>query len=36
VAPGYNAGIKQYFNDVGGTGLYNINTQYYQTVNGTK
>jgi hypothetical protein len=36
VAPGYNAGILQYFNDVGGTGLYNINTQYYQVVGGVQ
>jgi hypothetical protein len=36
VAPGYNKGILQYFNDIGGSGLYNINTQYYQTVNGSK
>jgi hypothetical protein len=36
IAPGYNAGLKQYFNDIGGTGLYNINTQYYQVVNGNK
>ena len=30
VAPTYNADILQYFNDIGGTGLYNNNTQYYQ------
>ncbi len=36
VAPGYNKGILQYFNDIGGTGLYNINTQYYQTNNGNQ
>jgi hypothetical protein len=30
VAKGYNAGIIRYFKDVGGNGLYNINTQYYQ------
>ena len=36
VAPGYNKGVLRYFNDVGGTGLYNINTQYYQTINGPK
>jgi hypothetical protein len=36
VAQGYNAGILQYFKDVGGTGLYNINTQYYQSLNGNK
>jgi hypothetical protein len=34
VAPGYNDGVVQYFKDVGGTGLYNNNTQYYQTING--
>jgi hypothetical protein len=30
VAKGYNAGIIRYFKDVGGTTLYNNNTQYYQ------
>jgi hypothetical protein len=34
VAPDYNARIKQYFKDLGGTGLNNNNTQYYQVVNG--
>jgi hypothetical protein len=34
VAQGYNAGIIRYFKDVGGQGLYNINTQYYQVVGG--
>lgn len=34
IAPGYNAGVLRYFKDVGGTGLYNNNTQYYQTVGG--
>jgi hypothetical protein len=36
VDPGYNAGILKYFNDIGGTGLYNNNTQYYQIVGGTQ
>ena len=36
VDPGYNAGILRYFKDVGGTGLYNNNTQYYQTVSGNQ
>jgi hypothetical protein len=36
VDPAYNKGMIQYFNDIGGSGLYNINTQYYQTTNGSK
>ena len=31
VSPTYNSLIEQYFNDVGGSGLYNNNTQYYDT-----
>ncbi len=34
VSPDYNSRILQYFKDLGGTGLYNNNTQYYQVVNG--
>ena len=33
VSPQYNSLIQQYFNDVGGSGLYNNNTQYYQRHN---
>ncbi len=29
VSPTYNSLIQQYFTDVGGSGLYNVNTQYY-------
>jgi hypothetical protein len=36
VDPQYNALIKQYFKDIGGTTLYNINTQYYQVVGGNQ
>ena len=36
LAPGYNAGVLQYFNDGGGTTLYNIYTQYYQIVGGNQ
>ncbi|HKT40190.1 MAG TPA: hypothetical protein VJR48_17595 [Ktedonobacterales bacterium] len=36
VSPTYNSLLKQYFGDVGGNGLYNNNTQYYQVVSGTK
>ncbi len=32
--PNYASVIQRYFNDVGGNGLYEVNTQYYQTVNG--
>ncbi len=31
VSPNYNSLIDQYFNDVSGSGLYNVNTQYYDT-----
>jgi hypothetical protein len=34
VSASYNNLMKRYFKDVGGNGLYNINTQYYQTING--
>jgi hypothetical protein len=34
VSSTYNSLLKRYFKDVGGSGLYNINTQYYQTING--
>jgi hypothetical protein len=36
VSPMYNSLISRYFTDVGGNGLYNNNTQYYQIINGTK
>jgi len=29
VSPAYNSLIERYFKDVGGSGLYNINTQYF-------
>ena len=31
VSATYNGLIEQYFNDVSGSGLYNVNTQYYDT-----
>jgi hypothetical protein len=34
VDPDYNRLIKLYFKDIGGSGLYENNTQYYQTVDG--
>ncbi len=34
VESGYAALIQRYFQDVGGSGLYQVNTQYYQTING--
>lgn len=34
VSKNYNSLIQQYFNDVGGSGLYNNNTQYYEATNG--
>jgi hypothetical protein len=36
VSAQYNALNQQYFSDVGGDGLYNNNTQYYQIANGHK
>ncbi|MGZ4431023.1 MAG: hypothetical protein ACXVYV_05185, partial [Gaiellales bacterium] len=36
VSPTYQSLIERYLQDVGGSGLYNVNTQYYQVVNGTK
>jgi len=36
VSPTYNKLIKRYFKDVGGNGLYNANTQYYQIIGGNK
>jgi hypothetical protein len=36
VSAQYNALMQRYFNDVGGNGLYNNNTQYYEVVRGTK
>jgi hypothetical protein len=36
VSAQYNALMQRYFNDVGGSGLYNNNTQYYELVNGKK
>lgn len=36
VSPQYNSLISRYFTDVGGNGLYNNNTQYYEIVNGVK
>jgi hypothetical protein len=36
VSPKYNSLLKRYFHDVGGTGLYNNNTQYYQVAHGTQ
>jgi hypothetical protein len=35
VSATYNKLIRRYFNDVGGQGLYNNNTQYYQIAGGT-
>lgn len=35
VSPTYNSLIEQYLGDVGGSGLYNIATQYYQNTGGT-
>jgi hypothetical protein len=32
----YNSLLQRYFNDVGGNGLYNNNTQYYETVHHKK
>jgi hypothetical protein len=32
VSPAYNSLITRYFQDVGGSGLYNIDTQYYDNV----
>ena len=34
VSSTYNSLIQRYFGDVGGKGLYNVNTQYYQRVGG--
>src|SRR6266487_324861 len=34
VSTNYNSLIQRYFNDVGGSGLYNNNTQYYQITKG--
>lgn len=34
VSPTYNSLIQQYFTDVGGSGLFNNNTQYYDSVSG--
>src|SRR5580700_4244113 len=31
VSPNYNSLVQQYFTDVNGSGLYNNNTQYYDT-----
>jgi hypothetical protein len=36
VSPTYNSLIQRYFGDVGGNGLYNNNTQYYETVHHKK
>jgi hypothetical protein len=36
VSSTYNQLVKRYFNDVGGSGLYENNTQYYQVRNGQK
>ncbi len=32
----YNSLLQRYFGDVGGSGLYNNNTQYYDTTSGSK
>ena len=34
VASNYNATLQQFFGDVGGSSLYGVASQYYQTVNG--
>jgi hypothetical protein len=36
VSATYNALIQRYFKDVGGSGLYNNNTQYYQILSGQR
>ncbi len=36
VDPQYNALIQRYFSDVGGNGLYQINTQYYEVISGSQ
>ncbi len=36
VSAQYNTLMQRYFNDVGGNGLYNNNTQYYEIVHGKK
>jgi hypothetical protein len=36
VSPTYQSLIERYLKDVGGSGLYNVNIQYYQVVNGAK
>jgi hypothetical protein len=35
VSPTYNALISRFLQDIGGTGLYGVATQYYQTTGGT-
>ena len=34
VAANYNATLQQFFGDIGGSSLYGVASQYYQTVNG--
>lgn len=34
VSATYNSLLQSYFNDIGGSGLYNVNTQYYDNING--
>ena len=36
VASNYNATLQQFFGDVGGSSLYGVASQYYQTVGGAK